>query len=81
MKIYISNLGGQVTDESLGATFATHGKVGSSQVVLDDSTGFSKGFAFIDMPNEKEAALAISKMNGTIINGQAIEVRDAGQMR
>ncbi len=77
MNIYISNLGDRITDESLRAVFATHGKVSSSKVIMDERTGFSKSVAFIEMPNIAEATTAISKINGCIIDGCAIAVKEA----
>ena len=77
MNIYISNLGDKITDESLRATFATYGEVSSSKVILDGFTGYSRGFAFVEMPNESEATIAITKINGSIIDGQAIVVKEA----
>lgn len=77
MNLYVSNLGDKITDESLRAIFATHGEVRSSRIIKDELTGFSKGFAFIEMPNDVEAQKAISKMNGSIVNGKNISVERA----
>jgi len=79
MNLYVSNLGDKITDESLRAIFATHGEVLSSKIIKDDATGFSRGFAFIEMPNDSEAANAILKMNGTIVNGKKLSVVKARQ--
>ena len=49
MNLYISNLGDQVTDESLRAVFATYGMVRSSIIIRDEVNGHSRGFAFVDM--------------------------------
>jgi RNA recognition motif-containing protein len=68
MKIYISNLGDQVTEESLTATFATYGKVSSANVATQDQ----RGFALVEMPDATEAAIAMSQINGSIIDGRAI---------
>jgi RNA recognition motif-containing protein len=77
MNIYISNLGDKVTDASLEAIFSSHGQVSSSRVILDGFTGYSRGFGFVEMPDDSEAALAIAKVNGTVIDGRAIEVKEA----
>ena len=77
MNLYISNLGDKITDESLRATFATYGEVGSAKVIKDHFTGYPRGFAFVEMPNEVEATVAISKINGTVIDGRSISVQEA----
>ena len=77
MKIYISNLGNQITDESLRATFATYGVVGSATVMTDENTGYSRGFAFVEMPDDKEAVSAIQRIDGSIMNGRMIQVEKA----
>ena len=77
MNLYVSNLGHQITDESLRAVFATHGEVSSSKIIKDNSTGNSRGFGFVNMPNETEAQKAIEKINGTVINGRNLSVKEA----
>ena len=77
MNIYVSNLGRKITDESLRATFATYGEVGAYQIMVDGFTGNSRGVALIEMPNDQEAAIAIEKMDGSIIDGQMISVQKA----
>lgn len=75
MNLYVSNLGDQITDESLRCVFATHGWVSSSKVMRDDSTGYSRGTGFVSMPNEKEAQTALEKINGMVVNGKRIAVK------
>lgn len=77
MNLYVSNLGDQITDESLRAVFATHGEVSSSRIIKDHSTGNSRGFGFINMPNDTEAEKAIEKINGMIVNGRNVSVKEA----
>jgi len=77
MNLYVSNLGDQITDESLRAIFATHGEVNSSKIIKDHSTGNSRGFGFIDMPNDSHAQSAMDKINGTIVNGRNVSVKEA----
>jgi|GraSoiStandDraft_4_1057263.scaffolds.fasta_scaffold92304_3 RNA recognition motif-containing protein len=77
MNLYVSNLGDQITDESLRAIFATHGEVNSSKIIKDHSTGNSRGFGFIDMPNDSHAQSAMQKINGTIVNGRNVSVKEA----
>jgi len=77
MNIYVSNLGDKITDESLRALFATHGEVSSSHIVLDGFTGYSRGFAFVEMQDDHQAEVAIEKINGSIVDGRAISVQQA----
>jgi RNA recognition motif-containing protein len=77
MHLYVSNLGDQITDESLGAIFATHGKVISARVIKDGFDGYSRGFAFVDMPNDQEAQKAIEKLDGMVVNGRSVSVMEA----
>ena len=77
MNLYVSNLGENTTDESLRAIFAEHGEVNSSKIVKDHFTGYSRGFAFVEMPNDTEANAAISKIDGSMIDGQSISVKEA----
>lgn len=77
MNLYVSNLGDQITDESLRAVFATHGEVNSSKIIKDHSTGASRGFGFVTMPNDEHAQTAIEKINGTIVNGRNLSVKKA----
>lgn len=77
MNLYVSNLGDQITDESLEAIFATHGKVISARVIKDHFNGYSKGFAFVQMPNDEEAQKAMEKINGMVVNGSNVSVQPA----
>ena len=77
MNIYVSNLNHHVTDDMLNSTFAAHGEVASAKVILDQFTGYSRGFGFVEMPNEAEAATAIEKVNGTEMDGRAVYVKEA----
>ena len=77
MNLYVSNLGDQITDESLRAIFATHGQVSSSRIIKNHDTGNSRGFAFINMPNDAEAQKANEKINGSVVNGRNVSVKEA----
>jgi len=76
-KLYVGNLAFSVTDQDLGNTFAQFGTVESSKVITDRDTGRSKGFGFVEMSSENEAADAIAKLNGTEQNGRAMTVNEA----
>jgi RNA recognition motif-containing protein len=77
MDLYVSNLGDEITDESLRAIFATHGEVNSYKIIKHQDTGRSRGFAFIDMPNDTEAQKAMQKIDGTVVNGRNLSVKQA----
>lgn len=77
MNLYVSNLGDQITDNSLEAIFATHGKVMSCRVIKDRFSGYSRGFGFVDMPDDAEAQTAMEKINGMVVNGQNVSVTEA----
>jgi RNA recognition motif-containing protein len=77
MNIHVTNLGEKITEESLQSVFANYGKVRSTKVINDRFSGYSRGFAFIEMANDDEALKAINKINGSIIDGRIIEVKEA----
>lgn len=77
MNLYVSNLGEQITNESLEAIFATHGKVISARIIKDGFNGYSRGFAFVHMPNDEEAQKAMEKINGMVVNGRNVSVKPA----
>ena len=79
-KLYVGNLPFSATDQSLGATFAQCGTVESSKVIMDRDTGRSKGFGFVEMSSDAEAAAAITKMNGQDNDGRAMTVNEAKPM-
>ena len=74
MNIYVSNLSFKVRDEDLKKFFTAYGEVTSAKIVLDRDTNRSRGFAFVEMPNDQEAEVAIQKLNGAMVDGRAIGV-------
>jgi len=77
MNIYVSNLSFNVQDEDLRAFFAEYGEVSSAKVILDKETRRSRGFGFVEMPNDDEAKKAIEELNGGTVEGRAINVTEA----
>ena len=77
MNIYVGNLSFEITDESLEATFTEHGEVATARVIMDRFSGRSRGFGFVEMPNNSEAEAAIQALNGKEINGRALTVNEA----
>ena len=77
MNIYIGNLQYDVTEDDLKAKFNEFGEVSSSNIIIDKYSGKSKGFGFIEMPNDDEANKAIEALNGVELNGRPIKVNQA----
>lgn len=79
-KLYVGNLPFSATDQILNDTFAQCGTVESAKIITDRDTGRSKGFGFVEMSTEAEAADAISKFNGADYDGRALTVNEARPM-
>jgi RNA recognition motif-containing protein len=77
MKIYAGNLSYNVSDEDLRAAFAQFGSVDSADVIMDRSTGRSKGFGFVEMSDAAEAKAAIEGLNGKDLDGRSLNVNEA----
>jgi RNA recognition motif-containing protein len=77
MNIYVSNLGFAVQDAELSQLFAGYGQVSSAKVILDKFTSQSRGFGFVEMPDDAAANTAIAELNGKTIDGRAIKVTEA----
>lgn len=77
MDIYVGNLAYATTDEDLRGFFAAYGTVSSARVCVDRMTGRSKGFGFVEMPNNEEAQAAITAMNGRDVDGRALRVNES----
>ena len=76
-KLYVGNLGYDVNDADIEKLFANHGTVESASVIMDRSTGQSKGFAFVEMGTDAEARAAIAALDGKDHSGRAIKVNEA----
>jgi RNA-binding proteins (RRM domain) len=74
MNIYVSNLSFAVQDEDLREFFAEYGEVSSAKVIKDKYTNRSKGFGFVEMPDDTAAQKAISELDGGVVEGRAIKV-------
>lgn len=73
-RLYVGNLSYDVTTESLRAAFAECGEVGDLKIMTDRETGRARGFAFVTMNNEAEAAYAIERLNNSMLDGRAMRV-------
>ena len=77
MNIYVGNLSWNLKDQDLPNLFATHGEVVSAKIVTDKFTDRSKGFGFVEMPNDDQAQAAITAFNGTEVDGRNIVVNES----
>ena len=73
-KLYVGNMGFDVSSSDLEQMFAAHGTVESAQVISDRGTGRSKGFGFVEMSSDEEAQAAIAALNGQDHDGRALKV-------
>ena len=77
MNIYVGNISFQLDESGLESAFAEHGKVDSARIISDRATGRSKGFGFVEMPNQDEAEAAIKDLNGKEIEGRELKVNES----
>jgi len=77
MNIYVGNLSYNMTDDDLEKLFSAFGTVSESKIVIDRDTDRSKGFGFVEMPNQAEGDEAISQLDGKEIDGRVIKVNVA----
>ncbi|HYE20183.1 MAG TPA: RNA-binding protein [Tepidisphaeraceae bacterium] len=76
-KIYVGNLSYDTTDSDLQELFGQYGTVASAQVISDRETGRSKGFGFVEMATDDDAASAINALNGQQHGGRTLTVNEA----
>jgi RNA recognition motif-containing protein len=76
-KLYVGNLAYRTTGQDLQQLFGQAGTVESASIIEDRDTGQSKGFAFVEMSTDEEAASAIQQFNGKEIGGRALRVNEA----
>ena len=77
MNIYVGNLPYSTDRDELKSTFGAFGEVSTARIVTDRETGKSKGFGFVEMPNDNEARQAIEELNGKEIGGRKAVVNEA----
>jgi len=77
MNIYVGNLSYNMTDEDLEKMFQEFGTVSEGKIITDRDTGRSKGFGFVEMPNQAEGDEAIKELDGKEIDGRNIKVNVA----
>ncbi len=77
MNIYVGNLAYSLTEDDLKAAFSEFGEVSSASIIMDRTSGQSKGFGFVEMPDNSEADQAIKALNESALNGRNITVNQA----
>lgn len=77
MKLLVRNLSRTTTEQEIRILFSAHGNVTECTLVLDQETGKSKGFAFVEMPNENEAKQALDALHETRVSKNRIRVKIA----
>jgi len=77
MKLLVRNLARTTTEQDIRKLFSEHGTVTECTLVLDQETGISKGFAFVEMPDASEAKIAIAALNLTNVAKSKIRVKTA----
>lgn len=77
MNIYVGNMSYGVTEDDLREAFEKYGEVSSVNVINDRDTGRSKGFAFVEMPQDDQAQAAMQELNGASMQGRNLTVNEA----
>ncbi|TFH34229.1 MAG: RNA-binding protein [Bacteroidia bacterium] len=77
MNIFVAKLSYQTKEETLRELFEEFGEVESAKIIFDKMAGRSKGFGFVEMPNDTEALAAIEKLNDQVVDGRNIVVKKA----
>ena len=76
-KVYVGNINYDTSEDSLREMFTEFGEVSSVRIITDRFTGFSKGFAFVEMATDEEASSAITGLDGKEVDGRNIRVSEA----
>ncbi|MFT4584447.1 MAG: RNA recognition motif-containing protein [Gammaproteobacteria bacterium] len=81
MNIYVGNLSYDMNEADLLAAFEDHGSVDSAKIIMDRETGRSKGFGFVEMPDDGEGQAAIQELNEALVSGRPLKVNEAKPRR
>jgi RNA recognition motif-containing protein len=77
MNIYVGNLSYGMSEDELREAFAAYGDVASVKILTDRETGRSRGFGFVEMPNQSEGEAAVTQLNGKDVGGRSLRVNEA----
>jgi cold-inducible RNA-binding protein len=77
MNIYVGNLSYSMSEDELRNAFSAYGDVSSVKILMDRETGRSRGFGFVEMPNQNEAEAAIAQLNGKDVGGRPLRINEA----
>lgn len=81
MNIFVGSLSFKLTEAELKEIFEEYGEVTSAKIIMDRDSGRSKGFGFVEMPDDNQAKKAIQELNGAEINGRAVVVNQAEERK
>jgi len=77
MNIYVGNLHYGLTEDELKGVFAEYGEVESVKIITDKFSGRSKGFGFVEMPNDEDGQKAVEELNDADLKGRNMKVNQA----
>ncbi len=77
MNLYVGNLSYDLSEDDLKNAFGEHGEVSSAKIISDRMTGRSKGFGFVEMPNDDEGRSALEALNDVELKGRSLKVSEA----
>src|SRR5207244_4142567 len=81
MKLFVGGIPFRADESSLKEAFQSYGEVSSAKIITDKFTGRSRGFAFVEMPNDEEAKKAMEQLNGSDMDGRKIVVNVAEERK
>ena len=77
MNIYVGNISFEASEDDLVSHFGQYGDVSSAKIIIDRLTGKSRGFGFVEMPDDGQAQTAITEINGKDFKGRQLRVNEA----
>ena len=77
MNIFVGNLNFSTTEDELRDAFAQFGEVSSARIIQDRETQRSRGFGFVEMPDDNDAQVAIRELDGTSLDGRDLRINEA----
>jgi len=77
MNIFVGNMSYQANEEEIRALFEPFGEIDSVKIITDRDTGRSRGFGFVEMPNDDEAKAAIESLDGKDLDGRNLKVNES----